>query len=313
MNTVPLVILAGRDRRPIRLPASGRDKHPLTGYKGVDVTIGGRPVVTALAERLAACGQFAPIYLAGPASVYGRIGAPVEVVDADSTFSRNIRTAMARVRRSHPDSPVGFTVCDILPDVETLRSVMGDYARNAPCDLWFPLVRKPEDADELGASSWKPAYRIVPAGGERPVRVLPGHLAVVDPGALRLNFLYRLFELGYRTRNRSIAHRREVMVRGVLFALIYQDLRHLVAFKAPTLTWNVLTTGLAAARRLKRGTITRGELETAVRKIFVNSAHRRRFPDRRVLLPLVEALSLALDMDTVEEARAMGGDVPSTC
>ncbi len=34
-----------------------------------------------------------------------------------------------------------------------------------------------------------------------------------------------------------------------------------------------------------------------------------RYPDRAALLPLVEGLSLALDIDTVEEAHAMGGDI----
>ena len=35
----------------------------------------------------------------------------------------------------------------------------------------------------------------------------------------------------------------------------------------------------------------------------------RRHPERHVRLPIVEGLSLALDIDTVEEARAAGGDV----
>ena len=87
------------------------------------------------------------------------------------------------------------------------KAVMADYSRQAPCDLWFPLIQAPEDQGELGASAWKPVYRLVPGPGRAPVRILPGHLAVIDPGALRLNFLYRLVQLGYRTRNRSIRYR----------------------------------------------------------------------------------------------------------
>jgi hypothetical protein len=152
-------------------------------------------------------------------------------------------------------------------------------------------------------------YRVVPSPGKPAQRILPGHLAVVDPEALRLAFLYRLLQLGYRTRNRSIYYRRGVMVRGVLGALLYQDLLHLLALRAPATAWTVLTAGLKAARGLKRGTILRANLEDAVRKIFVTGLHRKRYPDRAAHLPLLEGLSLALDIDTVEEARAMGGDV----
>ena len=33
----------------------------------------------------------------------------------------------------------------------------------------------------------------MPEPGEAAVEILPGHLVVVDPGALRLEFLYELF------------------------------------------------------------------------------------------------------------------------
>jgi hypothetical protein len=67
--------------------------------------------------------------------------------------------------------------------------------------------------------------------------------------------------------------------------------------------------GISGARELKKGRLTRLQLERSTRKIFVTSRHRKRYPDRRVLLPIVEGLSLALDIDTEEEARAAGGNV----
>ena len=309
MKAVPLVILAGSDRRPSILPSSGRDKHPLTGYKGLDVRIQGQPLVAAVADRLKQSGCFAPIYLAGPAAIYKDVTSSVKLIDADGGFAKNIRLAMTAVRAAHPDQPIAFTVCDILPEIDTLREVMTDYHHNAPCDFYFPMIRTPDDLSQLGPSAWKPVYRVVPEPGQPAQRILPGHLAVVDPGALRLAFLYRLLQLGYRTRNRSIRYRRGVMVRGLLGALLYQDLLHLLSLRAPTTAWTVLTAGLTAGRGLKRGTITRIDLEDAVRKIFVTGKHRKRYPDRAALLPLVEGLSLALDIDTVEEAHAMGGDI----
>ena len=50
----PLIILGGRDRRGSRLPEAGQGKHPLRGYKGVDLEIGGRALISILIERLVA-------------------------------------------------------------------------------------------------------------------------------------------------------------------------------------------------------------------------------------------------------------------
>jgi hypothetical protein len=186
---------------------------------------------------------------------------------------------------------------------------MERHREDCPCDLWFPMVRRPEDRARLGASAWKPTYRIVPEEGRPAVAVLPGHLVVADPQALRLEFLYRLFQLGYRTRNRSIEHRRSTMVRGLLAELLLQDLLNLGRLKPPTLTWTVLGAALPAARALARGTITRARLEDALRRLFVRRRHRRRYPDRRVVLPFVDELTLALDIDTEEEARDHGGEL----
>ncbi len=71
----------------------------------------------------------------------------------------------------------------------------------------------------------------------------------------------------------------------------------------------MLRAALPAARLLREGSITRPALEDALRKIFVRQRHRRRHPERRIHLPIVEALSLARDIDTEEEAQELGGSV----
>ena len=43
-----------------------------------------------------------------------------------------------------------------------------------------------------------------------------------------------------------------------------------------------------------------------MRRVFVLRSHRQRHPERRVRMPLLRALSIARDIDTVEEARALG-------
>lgn len=307
--TLPLIVLGGSDRKATRLPAAGRDKHPITGYKGVDVRIHGRAVIEILAERLAASGEFGPLFLAGPEHVYRGVNVPAESIETDTNFGRNIITAMRHVRERFPGSPVVFTTCDILPEVSDLRTAMDDWRRHAPCDLWYPLVRAPENHGRLGASSWKPTYRVVPRPGERSQEILPGHLLVTDPEAIRERFIDRLFELGYRTRNRPIPYRMSVMAGGLLGTLLYHDVLHVLSGRLPTLTMDVVGSGVAEGLRLRRGRATLAGLEDAVRRIFVKRRHRRRFPDRRVSLPVVDGLSLALDIDTEEEAREHDGTI----
>jgi hypothetical protein len=309
-QTVPLVILGGSDRKPPKLPPKGRDKHPLSGCKGVDLRIGGHPLIELLAQRLEASGEFGPIYLAGPAAVYRVANLRLPVIDTDAGFGKNIQVAVEELLTKHPEEPIGITTCDILPEVDELKALMADYRDHAPVDYWFPNILAPEDPSELGASAWKPQYYIVPEPGQPKARVLPSHLVVFDPAALRLRFLYRLFDLGYRSRNRPIMWRRAYMLRQVILGLIIQDLRHLLELRLPTLTWDVVRYGILAARRLKEGTVTQAELEDALRHIFVKRRHRKHHPERRIRIPLLaQGMSLARDIDTEEEAQAIGATV----
>ena len=302
---IPLIILGGSDREPAALPPQGRDLHPLSGCKGIDVRLGGRCLIEHLVDRMRRTGVFDPIWVAGPAAAYRRAAASVEVIDTDRGFGENIRTGLETVMRACPGTVVGFTTCDILPDPVELDALLDDYHRGAPSDLWFPLILA-DEGEELGASGWKPRYRIAPAAGEPPAVVLPGHLTIVDPASLRLSMLYRLFELGYRTRNRPIRYRRSYMLRHVLWTLVRQDLFHLLALRLPTVTWDCVRSGLAAAAGLRSGAITRPELESHMRRVFVKRAHRKNHPERRVRMPFLRAMSIARDIDTVEEARALG-------
>lgn len=306
---IPIVILGGCDREPAILPERGRDKHALRGFKGLDIQIDGQPMIQVVIQRLEACGAFSQVFVAGPRAVYGPHELTAELIDTDGTFGENIRASVEFVSSRLPGQPIGFTTCDILPDVETLRTLMQDFARDWPCDIWCPLIRAPENPERMGASDWKPEYRIVPRDGAAAVRTLPGHLVVADTGALRLDFIYNLFQLGYSTRNRSIRHRSIVMVRSLLAELLYQDLLHVLGLRLPTLTWSVLAWGLPTGHRLRRGVVTRTQLEDALRRMFVTTAHRKRHPERRILVPIVEGLSMAIDLDTEEEALERGGVV----
>jgi hypothetical protein len=139
--------------------------------------------------------------------------------------------------------------------------------------------------------------------------VLPGHLLIADVEALRLGFAYRLFGIAYGTRNRSINTRRSAMLVGVLGTLLWHDLLHLLSLRVPNLTWTVLRVGWSAASRLRDGRMAVPDLEEALRALFIKYRHRRRHPETRVRMPIVDELDLALDIDTLEEARERGGRV----
>ena len=302
---IPLIILGGSDRRGSELPPEGADKHALSGYKGAEMRVEGRPLVEIVAERMTAGGVLGPVRVAGPAEVYRRAGVKLGVIDTDDSFGGNIQAAIEATRTEFPDSPVAITTADLLPKVEDVQTMVDDYLAAAPLAFWGAFIRTPENRDELGASAWKPRYRMVERKGEEPAPILPGHLAIVLPQALKLRFLYDLVDLTYRSRNKPIAYRRSYIVRGLIWGMLLQDLRHLATLRLPNVTWNMLRTGLAAAKGLKDGDILLSDLERAIERIFVRTQHRRRHPNS-VRLPILEGLSLAEDIDTAEEAAEKG-------
>ena len=305
---IPLVILGGSDARPIRMPDGIEDRHPLSGCKGVDVRIGGRCLIEILIERLRESGKFDPIAIAGPAEAYRKAGVSAPVIDTDGGFGENIRASIESMA-GNDDRVLAITTCDILPEVEALRELLDEYWSGAPSDLWFPIVRA--DSEEgLGASDWKPRYRVVPEPGGEAVTILPGHLVICDAAVLRLEFLYRFFQLAYSTRNRPLRYRKWFILKEVLGGLLRQDALHILGLRMPTLTWDVVLHGIRAANHLRQGVATIPELQAACRYMFVKRRHRREYPDRGVRLPLTRWMSLARDIDTLEEAQAIGA-VPS--
>ena len=305
----PLVLLAGSDARPARLTEAGSAYRPLSGYKSAFLQIDGKPLVHCILERLAASERFSDLYVAGPAGVYRDLVPGARLVDCNERLESNLRSALEAVREDHPHGPVAFLASDVLPDVDSIRCVMDHYSENAPCDIFFPLPEVPDDSSALGPSSWKPRYWIRRDVRARASAVLPGHLVIVDPDALRIGLVYRLLALSYRTRNRPIGERSYAMFRGVLMHALREDLRQLFTLGLPDLTAAIIADGAAVVMGLKSGNMTRERLERAVRRILVRFGHRRRYPRRQVHMPILAgALSLARDIDTEEEARAIGAE-----
>lgn len=309
-DKAPLIILGGRDRKSTVLPEKGRDKHVLRGYKAVEFEIGGRPLILEVIDRFRASGAFDPIYVAGPRSVYQPLDGGLECIDTDGSFGENLAACAAFLARAHPGRQVMFTTCDILPEPGELRRALDDYLDHQPVDFWMPQCRVPEDRRQLGQSSWKPKYQLRRAGDSEATEVLPGHLVAVDPQILRIDLVCRFFGGLYRTRNRSIAVRARVVAFRLLRELLRADLRQIARGHWPTVTWDVAYHSIGLARRLARGIATPEEFEVRLRKVFVTAEHRRRFPERRGRVALIDGLSLAKDIDTLEEARELGAASP---
>lgn len=306
-STTPLTILGGSDLAPSRLPA-GAEQHPLAAYKGAALRVGERPLIELAIERFRTCGAFDPILVAGPKRIYAGLDLDAELVDTDSDVATNLRAAIEATRSA---GTIAITTCDILPDPAELAACLADLEASRPCDVWFPLVRRPRDPEAIGAFGWKPSYGILPRPGAEPEVALPGHLAVFDPAALRLELLYRLIQVAYRTRNRSVETRRGAMLRALFGELLYQDLLHLFSLRLPDLTWTVLRAGLSLYSEVRSRRIERGELERKIGRIVLRARHRRRHPERGVRLPILDALSLAEDIDTEEEAHEVGARMTS--
>ena len=311
MMKLPLLILGGRDRRGTVFPEEGQDREPRKGYKGADLLLGGRPLVEVAIERWRACGAFEPIYIAGPMRVYQPLGLDAILVDTDGELGENLRAGAERLEQDFGSNHIAVTTCDILPDPAELAAAVDDLRRHQPLDFWMPLCPVP-DPSRLGASAWKPKYWVRSPEASESVPILPGHLMIGNPAILRLRFLYQLFDQLYRTRNRPIAYRRMVLTRSLLGSLLKEDLRHLFSLRLPYITRDVVYNVLMLVSKMASKRVTTTDFEDHLRKAFLRRQHRLDHPHRRGRVVIMPCLSLAKDIDTVEEAREVAASIVSS-
>lgn len=310
------MVLAGQDRRGTELPPAGAGRHPLHGYKGADLRVDGVPLVRGVIERLRAAGAFDPVLVIGPRSVYeSLVPSGVRIVDADGTFGENLRAAVEALEPVLAPTLPGegcavFSTCDLVPDPAEVRALLADLEAHRPLDFWMPQVRVPADQQALGSSDWKPEYRLRPEPGAPAEPILPGHLLACDPRVVRREFVYRILDVFYRTRNRPLAERRRVVLGRLLVPLLLEDLGGLLRGRRP-ISPGILRHGLAVARRLEAGEVSTRDMEHHLRHVFIERVHRRRHPEDRTRVTIVDALSIARDIDTQEEARELVSETTS--
>ncbi len=303
MERIPITILAGSDHAPGHLPKTETELHSLsTAYKGAEVKVGDRPLIELLVERIEHSDGFGPITIAGPAAIYEPLGLKAEIVDTNGGIGVNLKAAFEHHQQRHGKKPLAILAYDVLLESGEFDEIRNLYEEDAPCAIWIPFVRKPEEEEELGAFAWKPTYALLPAKGEPPIPILPGHIGIVRLEEMRLSILYQLFDLAYKTRNHSVKTRKRVMVRSVIGKLLLYDLRALCSLQVPRLTLSVITNGVRIADRLRKGDLLIPELERAIAGIFLHHDSESNVAGKGVRHPIVDILSLGEDIDTEEEA-----------
>lgn len=305
MSQIPLIVLGGRDRRDAYHRPDGTEAaemHPLRGYKGIALQVDGRPLIEVIIERMAATGVFGPIWVAGPARLYHQAIPDVRVIDTDSSFGDNLRLAVETVRTELDTEYVAVTTADILPEPSELEVATRDLVRHMPLDFWMPHIPV---AQSLGSSDWKPRYLMRPPGASEPIGTLPGHLVVGAIDAIRFDFVYRLFDILYQSRNYPVMQRTAYAAIGMFAHLLREDAALMLRGHLPRALFTIFREGWMVALLLVSARATTRDLEERIRNISMHRSHRRLFPNRRGRIAVLDVMSLARDIDTEEEAREL--------
>ncbi len=201
----------------------------LTGFKGALRLPWGRCLAAELIQRIRASGRFDEPLLVGPRRVYEAL-VDATIVDVEGNLATTLQKTVEAVgERYAPADPVAVTTCDILPAPADFRRLMDEaYHPHAQAMFWTQLVAA--TAQSMGASSWKPAYRLRPDRNQDPIAVYPGHLVIVPSPALRTDLTIYLLRLAYRYRNRELRQRRLRMTLHGLGRLLAEDLNDLLHF-----------------------------------------------------------------------------------
>ena len=294
---LPLLILAGSDRRRGPVPRALSEGDMLTGTKGALELPWGRCLAAEVVERYRNSDRFADPILVGPAESFGgRVDC--EIVDVSGNLATTLQRSLKFIQgRFDPDEPLAVSTCDILPTAMEIRELIDNvFEPHRESSLWWQLSTG--RSNELGASAWKPYYVLLDDGA-KPVTIYPGHLVVLRPARLRLELLNGLLAAAYRSRNRSLRQRFLPMLLRGLGLLMKQDLLNIARLQLPILTCTIPWHLLQVYFRLGKERLTWSELEWRAARVLV---HRRdRGTGRPVVFSPTNIAAFVKDIDTVQE------------
>ena len=297
---LPLVVLGGSDLHRSAVPPGLAANDMLTGYKGVRRFRWGRCLAGELIDRARASGCFQEPILVGPSRVYQK-EIDCEIVDVEGNLVSTLQRAVETIRdRFDAHEPLAFISCDIVPSADELRRLISEsYEPHQDCIFWGQLIQA--DPNEMGASSWKPSYRLLPDAGQLPMNFYPGHLIIVRPEGLRFSLTNHLLQLAYRYRNRQLHRRFTGLTLRAIGALIAADIQNLRSFQLPVLTVSLPLCGLWGYYKYRRNQLTLPEFEDIIAAAFLHRAYNHRGGERPVVFSVTSMLSFAKDIDTIAE------------
>lgn len=296
---IPIYILGGSDSKPGPVPKDMDHSRMLRGFKGAIEIASGRCLVQEFVDRIRCTNRFEDPVLFGPSHVYGGL-VDCPIVDVEGTLADTL-TAVRNEMRKKSDlmQPIAITSCDILPSIEEIHELMETcYAPHSNTCFWGQLVTV--EADAMGESSWKPAYRFPSEDGSESHTMYPGHLVIVRPAAIRLRLMIHLLQLAYRHRNLRLRSRPVPMILKGIWRLIGEDCRNLARGQWPVLSlaipWNCFT----AFWRFQRKSLSVSRFSKTVARIFLHrDYHRAQSPS--VVFSTTGIQSFAKDIDTEDE------------
>ncbi len=303
-DLLPVLVMAGGNDQVETIPEGVAPEDILRGFKGAVRLPSGRCIAAELVQRMRDSQRFEDPILVGPRRVYEDL-VDCEISDTTGDLLANIQRFATLLSERYPDRPVAVSACDILPTAEEFRTLLDeDYAPSAVSGLWWQMIAA--EAEEMGVSSWKPSYRIRPAPREPLLNLYPGHLLVLRPNAVRLDWFNMFLMMAYRYRNRSIYER---LIRITLRAVglwLEADWRRLRQFRCPGRTfaapYGILKTYLRyTARRL-----TVPELAAELSRQIMVRDDAGAMP-QPVAMTVTRIRSFAKDIDTRRELEEIAG------
>jgi len=311
--SIPLVILGGRGAGKRRDPSVEKPADYEEGglgdkYKLVEVEIGGRALGEWILDAYTAprdgagAPAFNPIYIAGPAQLHARFfssgrgpwnGCAVLPIDTDGRLLDNLAAVGRTLLREDPHGLTLLAAGDILPakeDVEGLVSLLGAHKQTA--DIVYPLVTA-EAMRSIGIE--KRTYHGLDKDRQQ-VPYVFGQVYGIRPSQLRWDFIAAGARAAYARRAKGWAQQLgKPAIYGAALSLMLKPRNFASVFAIPQ--------ALEYKGRVKEGTISFDEAETAVRRIALYRDPGRHGV-RRVVIELTPWASLAADIDTLTEQTA---------
>lgn len=300
-HAMPIFVLAGSDQRPGPVPATLEAGDMLSGFKGTLALPSGRCLAAELVARLRASYRFQEPLLVGPRAVYDQL-VDCEIIDVSGTLVDTLwRLVEVAQTRFAEDEPIAAIACDVLPTAEEIDELLAaEYDPHAGCRFWWQWVAAEPQA--MGASRWKPRYHIRRREGAPLETVYPGHLAILQSGAIRFNVLLSLLSLAYRYRNWTPRQRMPPMLVRGIGMMLGEDCRNLARGQLPILSVSIPWHLLRAYRELQTSRLTVSGLERHATSVLL---HRRyRDAERPVVIATTSTVSFAQDIDTQAEFEA---------